>query len=168
MEFIWHDGGRASCGFVGLTSDCVARSVAIATGEVYREVYDSLSKLSPKTARHGISQMVIDSFLKDRGWEVLPYSAEVSALKAFYSLPKGVALVQFEPSEESRKLHGHLSCVVDHTVYDTWNPFEDPSMRVAKVWTCATVTGDATVSARNAGSQSASNESRSTASPRFS
>ena len=67
MEFIWHDGGRAACGYVGTTGDCVTRSIAIATGEVYRDVYKSLSEMADKTARQGISESVSKQFLIQRG-----------------------------------------------------------------------------------------------------
>ena len=42
MDFVFHDGGRAAAGYKGMTGDCVARSIAIATGKTYLEVYDAL------------------------------------------------------------------------------------------------------------------------------
>lgn len=46
MEFIFHDGGRAAAGYKGTTGDCVTRSIAIATGKTYQEVYDALNHLA--------------------------------------------------------------------------------------------------------------------------
>ena len=46
MDFVFHDGGRAAAGYKWLTGDCVARSIAIATGKTYREVYDALNRLA--------------------------------------------------------------------------------------------------------------------------
>ena len=44
MEFIYNDGGRAAAGFKGSAGDCVTRSIAIAAGKPYQEVYDALFK----------------------------------------------------------------------------------------------------------------------------
>ena len=39
---VWqlNDGGREQAGYKGLTGDCVARSIAIASGRDYQTVYD--------------------------------------------------------------------------------------------------------------------------------
>ncbi|MCC6509242.1 MAG: DUF2786 domain-containing protein, partial [Pirellulaceae bacterium] len=66
MEFIWNDGGRAACGFVGLAGDCVTRSVAIATGAVYRQVYDELGERALKSPRMGLPVVVSDEYLQAR------------------------------------------------------------------------------------------------------
>ena len=42
--FIRDDGGRAAAGFKGSAGDCVARSIAIAAGLPYAEVYVALAK----------------------------------------------------------------------------------------------------------------------------
>jgi hypothetical protein len=128
MEFIWHDGGRAACGFVGSAGDCVPRAIAIATGEVYRDVYDLLSERSRKTARNGVVNAVFREYLAESGWK-----ASTDTVVTVNGLPKGVVIVEFK--SEERKRHGHLSCVIDHTVYDTWNPFEDASYQVEQHWT---------------------------------
>ena len=47
MDFVFHDGGRAAAGYKGKTGDCVARSIAIATGKPYQEVYEALNQLCP-------------------------------------------------------------------------------------------------------------------------
>ena len=46
MDFVFHDGGRAAAGYKGKTGDCVARSIAIATGKPYQEVYEALNQLA--------------------------------------------------------------------------------------------------------------------------
>jgi len=45
VNFVCHDGGRAAAGYKGSTGDCVTRSIAIATGQPYLEVYDALNEL---------------------------------------------------------------------------------------------------------------------------
>ena len=52
MEYIYDDGGR-SLYFKGKTGDCVCRSIAIASGRDYKEIYDlifSTMKESPRKA----------------------------------------------------------------------------------------------------------------------
>ena len=43
---VWqlNDGGREQAGYKGLTGDCVARSIAIASGRNYQTVYDELTE----------------------------------------------------------------------------------------------------------------------------
>lgn len=52
LEIKFNDGGRAAAGFKGTARDCVARSIAIATGLPYCEVYDALNELA-KSERIG-------------------------------------------------------------------------------------------------------------------
>lgn len=129
MEFVWNDGGRAACGFVGSTGDCVTRAIAIATGKVYRDVYDSLSDLSEQTARHGVYQDEIDAYLRREGW-----SQAKARMIDPDAIPSGVLILQFDPSSQSRKRTRHLACVIDHTLHDTWNPFEDSEYVVESYW----------------------------------
>lgn len=46
MDFVFHDGGRDAAGYKGSTGDCVTRSIAIAAGKPYQEVYDALNRLA--------------------------------------------------------------------------------------------------------------------------
>jgi len=46
MEFQRDDGGRAAAGYKGQAGDCVVRSIAIATGKPYQEVYDAINALA--------------------------------------------------------------------------------------------------------------------------
>ncbi|MEZ6118247.1 MAG: DUF2786 domain-containing protein [Pirellulaceae bacterium] len=158
FEFIWHDGGRANCGFVGYAGDCVVRSVAIATGKLYRDVYDAFSERSSKTARHGVTQDVVDSFLSENGWKSTTLYCRADVVESY--LPKGVVLVRFEPREDSRKRHGHVSCVIDHTVYDTWNPFEESNMMATSFWTCADITSSPIADHFRSADQTANQESQ--------
>ncbi len=41
--FTYNDGGRAAAGYKGTAGDCVCRSIAIASGKSYQEVYDALA-----------------------------------------------------------------------------------------------------------------------------
>ncbi len=44
LELQVNDGGRAAAGYKGKAGDCVVRSIAIATGIAYSEVYEDLYK----------------------------------------------------------------------------------------------------------------------------
>lgn len=129
MKFIWHDGGRAACGFVGQTGDCVTRSIAIATGRVYRDVYQALSETSSRTARHGIDDGVASQYLRALGWKRMTAEKMTPA-----DLPPGALMLVFNSFHTNRT--GHMSCMVDHTIYDTWNPLEDPEYHLVEYWLC--------------------------------
>jgi hypothetical protein len=43
MKFTYNDGGRAQAGFKGTADDCVARSIAIASGIRYDYLYETLA-----------------------------------------------------------------------------------------------------------------------------
>ncbi len=129
MEFIWNDGGRSACGFVGLTGDCVARAIAIGTGAVYRDVYSALGEASFKSPRTGVPVHLADEYLRARGWQShsgyrLPFDSTF--------LPKGIVIAHVGELE-GRK--GHLCTVVDHVIHDTWNASEDEDYRVFTYWT---------------------------------
>ena len=111
LKFVWNDGGRAASGFVGCAGDCVARAIAIATGKPYREVYGGLGEIAGESARNGVIQHFTQQYLQSLGWLRSEYEGE---------LPEGVLIVRFE-TERS----GHLACVIDGEIHDTWDPFED-------------------------------------------
>ena len=46
--FHYNDGGRSDSGYIGEARDCVARSVAIAAGLPYQDVYSELAKGNAK------------------------------------------------------------------------------------------------------------------------
>jgi len=51
MKFQFNDGGRTAAGYKGSAGDCVVRSVAIATGLPYQQIYDLVNKLSGRERR---------------------------------------------------------------------------------------------------------------------
>jgi hypothetical protein len=130
MEFHWHDGGRFSSGFVGLTGDCVVRSIAIATGINYRDVYHQIGKASEKTPRNGVPVVVAKEYLASRQWR---YTAGRNAPFVASSLPLGIVVVHLEATGARRR--GHLCTVIDHVVHDTWNPSDESDYHIAGYWT---------------------------------
>ncbi len=120
MEFIWHDGGRADCGYVGLTGDCVTRAIALATGRSYRDVYRQLGEITEMSPRNGVATSVSSDYLKDLGWTYIPGCGHCF-LEQW--LPKGPVIVHL--TSQGWRRHGHFCTVIDHVVYDTWNPSDD-------------------------------------------
>lgn len=129
MEFIWNDGGRAACGYVGATGDCVTRSIAIATGLAYRTVYDSLGKLAEKTPRNGIAIEHPSQFLSQVGWQHRKVDC-VPFVES--SLPEGIVIC-FVTKKNGRC--PHLTTVIDRVVHDTWNPEDDECYFLSALWT---------------------------------
>ena len=139
MEFIWNDGGRASGGYVGLTGDCVVRSIAIATGVLYRSVYESIGKASKKTPRNGVCLSDAEAYLSTFGWEYV--SGSKNRFESS-SLPKGVVIVHLaKPNSHQRS---HFCTVVDHVIYDTWNPSDEDDYFIHGYWKCSTANYETT------------------------
>lgn len=60
LPFQYNDGGRSAAGYQGYTGDCVARSIAIASGASYSRIYELINKYS-KTERFGKRKRKISS-----------------------------------------------------------------------------------------------------------
>lgn len=129
MKFEYDDGGRAAAGFKGHTGDCVCRSIAIATGKPYAEVYAALNGLRDSmrqtkrvrgsAARTGVNRAIYDRYLKSLGWEFVPCMRIGSGCKVHLDaaeLPDGRIIC---------RLSSHLCAVVDGVVHDTYNPNRD-------------------------------------------
>lgn len=126
MDFVFHDGGRAAAGYKGATHDCVARSIAIATGKPYQEVYDALNgmalterigkrKRRLSNSRTGVYRQTYQHYLESLGWRWTSTMSIGSGchvhLKAS-ELPQGPLLV---------RVSRHLTAVIDGVLYDTHN-----------------------------------------------
>jgi hypothetical protein len=129
MDFIWNDGGRAACGFVGFTGDCVTRSIAIATGASYRDVYDQLGAASNKSPRNGIYTHVANAYLVERNWKA---SSGINKPFDPHALPKGVVIVHLAKRSDRCQ---HFTTVIDGVVHDTWNPSAGSDYFVKAYWT---------------------------------
>lgn len=133
MEWVWSDGGRAGSGFVGLTGDCVVRAIAIATGLAYKEVYKELGDAMSHSPRQGVSTATSHDFLSVRGWD---YAQQIGQRFTAECLPMGTVIVHLINDTTSYRTKGHYSTVVDHVVYDTWNPGDEDAWKVVGYWTC--------------------------------
>lgn len=128
------DGGRAAAGFRGSAGDCVTRSIVIATGKPYREVYDALNRIAEGTSRRGATRRraasvkskpssrtghhrrVYEQYLKSIGWEWVPVMKIGSGCTVHLcaeELPMGRLVVS---------VSRHLVAVIDGVIHDTYDP----------------------------------------------
>lgn len=126
MDFVFHDGGRAAAGYKGDTGDCVTRSIAIATGKPYQEVYDALNQLAQterggkcnwkrSNSRTGVFRKTYQHYLESLGWRWTSTMSIGSGCQVHLrasELPQGPLLV---------KVSRHLTAVLDGVLYDTHN-----------------------------------------------
>lgn len=125
MRFNYNDGGRAAAGYKGDAGDCVARSIAIATGKPYQEVYDALNsqrdgmrqtkRVRGSSARNGVKRAVYDQYLKAQGFRFVPCMTIGSGCKTHMKaseLPGGRIIC---------RLSRHLCAVVDGVMQDTFD-----------------------------------------------
>ena len=126
MDFVFHDGGRATAGYKGKTGDCVTRSIAIATGKTYQQVYDALNQFAEterigkrkrkrSNSRTGVFRETYQSYLESLGWQwtsTLSIGSGCQVHLRASELPPGPLIV---------KVSRHLAAVIDGVLYDTYN-----------------------------------------------
>ena len=124
MRFVVDDGGRYAAGYKGNAGDCVCRSIAIATGQPYRTVYEALNGLAQReritkrrrsrsSARDGVYKVTIRRYMADLGWTWIPTMAIGQGCKVHLrdgELPAGRLLVS---------LSKHVTAVIDGVIHDT-------------------------------------------------
>jgi hypothetical protein len=130
MKFIYDDGGRATAGYRGEGGDCVTRSIAIATGKPYQEVYDALNAFGDKertgkrkrgksSARNGVHKDTTRRYLETLGWKFTPTMAIGQGCNVHLrdgELPPGRLIVS---------VSRHLTAVIDGVIHDTHDPSRD-------------------------------------------
>ncbi len=127
LRFVKDDGGRAAAGFRGEADDCVTRSIAIATGVPYGDVYEDLNDRTKRLrlaghhvgARTGIPREVYQNYLFDLGWNWRPRMKIGSGCKVHLrsgELPGGRVIA---------RCSGHLVAVIDGVIHDLSDPSRD-------------------------------------------
>lgn len=124
LKFRWDDGGRRAAGFRGEADDCVTRSIAIATGLPYREVYDELNartlglrqKGEQSGARTGVPRDVYEPYLADLGWAWTP------TMKIGSGCTTHLRSGELPDHRIIARLSKHLVAVVDGVVHDLNDP----------------------------------------------
>ena len=132
MNFNYNDGGRSNY-FKGKDAgDCVARSIAIATGKDYKEVYDALNELAKterrgtkkrgiSNARTGVYRRTYERYLNSIGWEFKPLMLIGSGCKVHLS-EDDIKREGLDYGAYVLSLSGHLTALVDGVIQDTHNP----------------------------------------------
>ena len=127
MKWTYNDGGRKAAGFKGTAGDCVARSVAIASGMPYSEVYAALSngagnerKSRGASARNGVhtSRKWFKDYMAGLGFKWVPTMHIGSGCKVHLNekeLPNGNLVVA---------VSRHYTAVIDGVIHDTYDPSE--------------------------------------------
>jgi len=124
VKFQFNDGGRKAAGYKGNTGDCVVRSVAIATGLPYQQIYDAVNNaaLSERTgkrkrgrsnARTGVYKTTIKRLMESLGWKWTPTMQIGSGCTVHLradELPSGRLVVNVSK---------HITAVIDGVIHDT-------------------------------------------------
>ena len=147
LELKIDDGGRAAAGFKGKAGDCVVRSIAIATGINYEEVYEDLYKaneafrLNSKTKlarslkqkndtpRTGTHRVVVKKYLEQLGWKWTPTMFVGQGCKVHLKkdeLPIGTLIVSCSK---------HITVVKDGVLHDTYDCSRNGTRCVYGYWT---------------------------------
>ena len=134
-----NDGGRAAAGFVGGAGDCVVRSIAIATGLPYMQVYEDLREANARyvqardnklsrmlkqrgsSPRNGNHRNVFHEYILKQGFEWVPTMKVGAGCQVHLrpdELPKGTLIV---------KVSKHLTTVIDGVLHDTHDPSRNGS-----------------------------------------
>lgn len=139
MTFQFNDGGRAEAGFKGSTGDCVTRSIAIATGKPYQEVYDALNALAvnermgkwkkkKSSSRTGVYKVTHGEYISSIGWVWTATMKIGSGCKVHLKadeLPSGRLIV---------RVSKHLVAVLDGVIHDTYDCSRNGTRCVYGYW----------------------------------
>jgi hypothetical protein len=146
IVFVHNDGGRAAAGFnrLAVHGDCVARSVAIASGRPYAEVHAALAagnaaeRITKRTGRHAgkrsadhgihVKRKWFKTYMASLGFTWVPTMEIGGGCKVHLradELPTGRLVVQVSK---------HMCAVVDGVVHDTHDPSRDGTRAVYGYW----------------------------------
>jgi hypothetical protein len=139
MKFQFNDGRRKAAGYKGATGDCVVRSVAIATGLPYQQIYDLVNQLGvnertgkrkrrKSSARTGVYKDTTRRLLESLGGQWTPTMQIGSGCTVRLrsdELPSGRLVVSVSK---------HLTAVIDGVVHDTHDPSRRGTRCVYGYW----------------------------------
>lgn len=142
MNIVHDDGGRAAAGFRGTAGDCVARSIAIASGRPYREIYAALAQSTgtqragkrgkrPASARNGVNvtRKWFREYLHSLGAVWHPTMGIGTGCRVHLTaseLPAGRLVVA---------VSRHYTTVIDGVIHDLFDPSRNGTRCVYGYWT---------------------------------
>ena len=127
MKFQYNDGGRKEAGYKGDAGDCTVRSIAIATGKPYQEVYSAINefaktertgkrKRGKSSARTGVYKQTMKKYMESIGWVWHPTMFIGQGCRVHLTndeLPQGRLVVA---------LSRHYTAVINGVIHDTHDP----------------------------------------------
>lgn len=133
MPFVYDDGGRAESGRKGSAGDCVCRSIAIASGKPYGEVYAALasgsatergSRATGRSARNGIhvTRQWFKRYMASMGFRWFPCMGIGTGCRVHLAageLPDGNLVVQ---------VSRHSTAIINGVIRDTHDPQRESYM----------------------------------------
>lgn len=127
MKCIYNDGGRSKY-FKGDARDCVVRAIAIATDRDYKEVYNEITKIIGYTPRNSITKKDTKKVMNALGFEWVSCMGIGTGCTTHLresELPSGTIICQ---------VTGHLTCVIDGIINDTFDPSRNDTRCVYGYW----------------------------------
>jgi hypothetical protein len=147
VEFIYNDGGRKDAGYKGIAGDCVCRSISIAAGVPYQQVYDRLSQgnAGQRITRYQSKMIQLNPYyadkLKKKYKKVKTAAAGISVKRKWfkqYMNDLGFVWVPTMLIGQGCKVHlaagelpagrlvvmvsKHATAVIDNVIHDTHDP----------------------------------------------
>lgn len=129
LNFVYDDGGRSNYFKAINVDDCVVRSVAIAKGLDYKQVYDETRRLIGYTPRNGVYPNDVKKVMKHFGGEWF----------GCMKVGKGctVHLVENEIPMQARivcSLSKHIVAVINGVIRDTYDSSRNGTRCVYGYW----------------------------------
>lgn len=97
--------------------DCVIRSISLAMGKDWKEVFDGLCTIAREMYRIPNEKLVYEKYLEQNGWKKM-------------SQPRYDDNTKYLAGHFCKKVNGnviarvgghHLSCIIDHKIHDIWD-----------------------------------------------
>lgn len=129
LKFVYDDGGRLKYYRAPNVSDCVVRSIAIATGRDYKQVYDETRRIVGYTPRNGVYPKDVKKVMKHFGGEWISCMKVGSGCK--------VHLIENEIPMCSRivcNLSKHVVAVINGVIHDTYDSSRNGTRCVYGYW----------------------------------
>jgi hypothetical protein len=135
MKLIVTDGGRKDAGLRGsFTGDCVIRSIAIASDRPYKRIYSDFKGMIANRLGYvpedGIltNKPAFKRYMVESGF-VWNITCRIGSRDRVHmnaaELPMGRLVLS---------LSRHYSCVIDHRIYDTYDPSSNGKRMVYGFW----------------------------------
>lgn len=103
------------------TSDCVCRALSIAYNLSYSDTHNQLTKLAGRGNKWNIP-IVFETFIYDNGCENTISQVDPITVEEFSdTLGQQGTYILLTSSASDRRVNRHMTCVIDGTLYDSWN-----------------------------------------------